>query len=86
MARNKVQFQKGLSEAEFERLFGTEEQCLAQVIAWRWPKGIECPQCEDTRYCVIKPSPSYPRGLYAMAANARPRPLRGPFLPRQNCR
>jgi hypothetical protein len=35
MARNKVQFQKGLSEFAFERLYGTEAQCLAQVIAWR---------------------------------------------------
>ena len=27
MARNKVQFQKGLSEAEFDELYGTEERC-----------------------------------------------------------
>jgi transposase-like protein len=78
MARNKVQFQKGLSEAEFERLYGTEEQCLAQLIAWRWPKGIECPQCEDTRYCVIKPSPSYPRGLYqCYGCNHQTSPIAG---------
>ena len=29
MARNTVQFQKGLSEPEFERQYGTEEQCRA---------------------------------------------------------
>ena len=29
MARNRVQFQKGLSEPEFERPYGTEEQCRA---------------------------------------------------------
>ena len=33
MARNKVQFQKGLSEAGFEALYGTEEKCRAVVIA-----------------------------------------------------
>jgi ribosomal protein L37AE/L43A len=45
MARNKVQFQKGLSEAEFDRLYGTEEQCRAVVIAARWPNGFSCPPC-----------------------------------------
>ena len=29
MARNKVQFQKGLSEVGFEALYGTEEKCRA---------------------------------------------------------
>ncbi|MFO7759321.1 MAG: transposase, partial [Roseovarius sp.] len=45
MARNKVQFQKGLSEPEFERLYGTEEQCRAAVVASRWPDGFVCPEC-----------------------------------------
>jgi hypothetical protein len=31
MARNKVQYQKGLSEAEFERQYGSEEQCRAAL-------------------------------------------------------
>lgn len=31
MARNMVQFQKGLSEPEFERQYGTEEQCRAAL-------------------------------------------------------
>ena len=39
MARNMVQFQKGLSEAEFRKLYGDEAQCLALVIEWRWSKG-----------------------------------------------
>lgn len=71
MARNKVQFQKGLSEAKFEGLYGREEQCLAQVVAWRWPNGFECPQCGGAKHCVIKPSKSYPRGLYQCNACKR---------------
>lgn len=55
MARNKVQFQKGLSEAEFDRLYGTEEACRAIVYSWRWAKGFVCPVCGDTRHCVVKP-------------------------------
>jgi hypothetical protein len=43
MARNAVQFQKGLSEAEFDRLYGTDEQCRAVVIAG--PEGFSCPLC-----------------------------------------
>jgi len=71
MARNKVQFQKGLSEVEFERRYGSEQQCLDQVIAWRWPEGFECPQCGGARHCVIKPSRSYPRGLWQCNACKR---------------
>ena len=37
LARNVVQFQKGLSEPAFEQQYGTEEQCRAVVIASRWP-------------------------------------------------
>ncbi|MDZ4841135.1 MAG: IS1595 family transposase, partial [Hyphomicrobium aestuarii] len=37
MARNGVQFQKGLSMAEFHRRFGTEEHCHAALVSMRWP-------------------------------------------------
>jgi hypothetical protein len=53
MARNVVQFQKGLSEPEFERRYGTEEQCRAIVIASRWPKGFKCPVCGATQYSLV---------------------------------
>ena len=45
VARNVVQFQKGLSEPAFEQQYGTGEQCRAIVIASRWPHGFECPVC-----------------------------------------
>jgi transposase-like protein len=53
VARNKVQFQKGLSEAAFEALYGTEEKCRAVVIASRWPEGFECPACGGQAYCEV---------------------------------
>lgn len=54
MARNTVQFQKGLSDAEFERLYGTEEKCRAALFAWRWPEGFECPACGGFAHCEIR--------------------------------
>ena len=53
MAPNKVQFQKGLSEAEFLRLYGSEELCRAVVFKQRWPDGFVCPACHGRAHCVI---------------------------------
>jgi hypothetical protein len=53
MARNRVQFQKGLSEADFDKSYGTEEQCHAALVAWRWPAGFECPDCCRHNHCVV---------------------------------
>jgi hypothetical protein len=54
VARNKVQFQKGLSEPEFLRQYGTEEQCREAVIALRWPKGFQCPGCGGAKHSLVK--------------------------------
>jgi len=54
MARNKVQFQKGLSETQFAVLYGTEDLCRAAVFGWRWPSGFVCPVCGGTRHSVVK--------------------------------
>ena len=56
MARNVVQFQKGLSEPSepaFEQQYGTEEQCRAVVIASRWPNGFECPVCGGRQHSLV---------------------------------
>ena len=37
MARNKVQFQKGVSLNDFIKQYGTEDQCFDALYAWRWP-------------------------------------------------
>ena len=53
MARNMVQFQKGLSEAGFDQLYGTEERCHAVLVQGRWPHGFACPDCNGHGYCII---------------------------------
>ena len=35
MARNPIQFGKGLSLSEFQERYGTEEQCREAIVAWR---------------------------------------------------
>jgi transposase-like protein len=54
MARNKVQFQKGMSEADFDELYGAEALCHAALARWRWPEGFECPDCEGRAHCIVK--------------------------------
>src|ERR1700732_1469604 len=63
MARNKVQFQKGLSEAQFAVLYGTEDQCREAVMRWRWPSGFVCPVCGGKHHSFIKT-----RALYQCAS------------------
>ena len=53
MARNRVQFQKGLSEAAFDELYGTADKCRAVVMASRWPNGFECPACGGRAYSEV---------------------------------
>ena len=45
MAMNRVQFQSGLSMAEFIREFGTEAKCYRALYRMRWPQGFRCPCC-----------------------------------------
>ena len=54
MARNKVQFQKGLSEAQFDDLYGTEDRCRDAVFRLRWPSGFTCPICGGWDHSVVK--------------------------------
>jgi transposase-like protein len=53
MSRNLVQFQKGMSDADFDRWYGTEEQCRKALFTWRWPKGFICPVCGAGKHSVI---------------------------------
>ena len=53
MARNKVQFQKGVSLNDFIKQYGTEAQCFDALYAWRWPKGFQCPACGHDKCCQL---------------------------------
>lgn len=54
MARNKVQFQKGISLGEFLKDYGTEVQCFSALYQWRWPDGFHCPLCNHNKFCQLK--------------------------------
>lgn len=53
MKRNKIQFQKGLSEPEFLARYGTETQCAEIIESMRWPNGFVCPECGHTKACRL---------------------------------
>jgi transposase-like protein len=45
MAQNRIQFQPGLSMAQFFERYGTEDLCEQALAQARWPKGFVCPRC-----------------------------------------
>ena len=63
MARNAIQFQKGLSEVAFQESYGTESQCETVLETMRWPNGFVCPECVankghrlESRICISAPA------------------------------
>ncbi|MCP4253776.1 MAG: IS1595 family transposase [Candidatus Scalindua sp.] len=54
MAKNKVQFQKGISIHRFMLKYGSEEQCQKQLFNMRWRNGYQCPKCGKDKYCQLK--------------------------------
>ncbi len=54
MSMNRIQFQQGMSLVEFQRCFGTEEQCDQALRAARWPDGFACPRCGGTPHCTVR--------------------------------
>jgi transposase-like protein len=53
MARNPIQMQKGMSLSDLYRQYGTEAQCEAAVVAWRWPNGFVCPRCGAREHAIV---------------------------------
>ena len=53
MARSGIQFQKGLSLPEFQRFYGTDEQCEAALEKARWPDGFRCPRCKGHEHGLV---------------------------------
>ncbi|MBX9621557.1 MAG: IS1595 family transposase [Alphaproteobacteria bacterium] len=54
MAKNKIQFQKGLSIPYFLEIYGADAKCYSELIKMRWPSGFECPHCSHKEYCQLK--------------------------------
>ena len=53
MANSKVQFQVGLSMADFMKRYGTESLCQAALEQSRWPQGFHCQECRYTEASVF---------------------------------
>ena len=53
MAMNRVQFQRGLSMADFLDRYGNEDKCEAALMASRWPEGFRCPRCNGAQHTVF---------------------------------
>lgn len=53
MAKNIIQFQKGISLPQFLSQYGTEEQCRDALFNMRWPQGFQCPKCGHGGFCAI---------------------------------
>ena len=54
MAKNKIQFQEGLSLLRFLATYGTEEQCQQALFTMRWPQGFRCPKCGHERCYALQ--------------------------------
>lgn len=48
-----IQFWKGLSLPEFQRLYGSEEPCEAALERARWPDGFRSPRCSSHEHGLI---------------------------------
>jgi len=53
MAKNLIQFQKGLSLNDFYLHYGTEEKCREHLERARWPSGFICPECNFKEYYTV---------------------------------
>jgi hypothetical protein len=42
----------GLTEHEFNKKFGSEEQCLAFLASEKWSGGFVCRKCGHDNYCA----------------------------------
>ena len=54
MARNKVQFRKGVGLNDFLKQYGTGEQCFDALYRWRWPAGFKCPHCGQDKHGQLR--------------------------------
>lgn len=53
MAKNKIQFQRGISIPDFMEHYGTEQKCRDTLFKLRWSDGFVCPKCDNKTCCEI---------------------------------
>jgi len=46
-----------LTNAQFEAMFSTEDDCCAYLVARRWPEGIRCPRCKSEKVLAVSTMP-----------------------------
>jgi hypothetical protein len=44
-----------LTVGQFDALFQTEDDCIRYLVARRWPEGVRCPRCGETK---VRPVPA----------------------------
>jgi transposase-like protein len=55
MPRNPIQFQRGLSMADFRKDYDDEDRCWEALRQARWPDGFMCPNCGANKYSFLVP-------------------------------
>jgi hypothetical protein len=53
MSANHIQFQPGMSLAQFMELYGKENTCAAALEQARWPEGFICPRCGTKEHGLV---------------------------------
>jgi transposase-like protein len=46
-----------MTAAQFDAMFPDEEACKAYLVARRWPTGVHCPRCGNTKVYALKTRP-----------------------------
>jgi transposase-like protein len=46
-----------MTVAQFETTFTDEDACRAYLVARRWPQGVRCPRCGNTKVYALKTRP-----------------------------
>jgi len=54
MAKNRIQFQPGISLSKFLARYGTDAKCRRVLFNLKWPGGFSCPRCHHAKYFLIK--------------------------------
>ena len=53
MSMNAIQFPRGLSLAQFQARYGSEQQCERALVAERWPQGWQCAHCACKHFSAL---------------------------------